>query len=75
VTTRSGGKILIDAHFANDIDTIFGVPGEIVERTDEFAPAFERAIAATQATVIELRVGNDSFGPDTSLSGLRIAAE
>jgi acetolactate synthase-1/2/3 large subunit len=53
----------------------FGANGEIVERTDEFAPAFERALAATQATVIELRVGNDSFGPDTSLSGLRIAAE
>jgi acetolactate synthase-1/2/3 large subunit len=49
----------------------FGANGEIVERTEDFAPAFERALQAKQATLIELRVGPDSFGPDTSISGLK----
>ena len=53
----------------------FGANGEVVERTEDFVPIFERALAAQQATLIELRVGHDSFGPDTSLSGLRQAAE
>ena len=49
----------------------FGANGEIVESTDEFIPAFERALTAKQATLIEIRVGPDSFGPNTSLSGLK----
>ena len=49
----------------------FGINGEVVENTPDFIPIFERALAAHEATVIELRVGPDSFGPDTSLSGLR----
>lgn len=53
----------------------FGANGEIIEQTEEFAPAFERALAAKQATLIELRVGPDSFGPDTSISGLKKTQE
>ena len=58
--------ILILAAFARS----FGAIGEIVESTDDFAPAFERALAAGNATLIEIGVGPDSFGPDTSLSAL-----
>jgi acetolactate synthase-1/2/3 large subunit len=71
---RNSGTDLHNPDFAAYAKS-FGANGEIVERTEEFAPAFERALSATQATVIELRVGKDSFGPDTSLSGLRVAAE
>jgi acetolactate synthase-1/2/3 large subunit len=50
----------------------FGVNGEVVERTEDFAPIFERALAARCATLIEIRVGPDSFGPDTSLSAMKM---
>jgi acetolactate synthase-1/2/3 large subunit len=53
----------------------FGANGEVVARTEDFVPVFERALAAPDATLIELRVGHDSFGPDTSLSGLTQTAE
>ncbi|MCF6322315.1 MAG: thiamine pyrophosphate-binding protein [Rhizobiaceae bacterium] len=49
----------------------FGANGEIVENTQDFAPAFERALKAKEATLIEIRVGTDSFGPDTTISGLK----
>ncbi len=49
----------------------FGAVGEIIEKTEEFIPAFERALKSDSATLLELRVGPDSFGPDTSLSGLK----
>lgn len=49
----------------------FGANGEVVEHNDEFIPAFERALASKQTTLIEIRVGTDSFGPDTSLSALK----
>ena len=48
----------------------FGINGEVVERTEEFIAIFERALRSKQATLIEIRVGPDSFGPDTSLSAL-----
>lgn len=50
----------------------FGINGEIVTNTDEFQPIFERALKAKEATLIEIRVGTDSFGPDTSISGLSL---
>lgn len=49
----------------------FGANGEIVETTEQFIPAFERALSANQASLIEIRVGPDSFGPDTSISALK----
>ncbi len=49
----------------------FGINGEVVENTEDFAPLFEQALISKQATLLELRVGPNSFGPDTSLSGLR----
>ena len=37
----------------------YGAHGELVTRTDEFLPAFERAAAAGRAAVIELRTDPD----------------
>ena len=71
---RVSGTDLTNPDFAAFAGS-FGANGEVVERTEDFVPAFERALAAKQATVIELRVGHDSFEPDTSLSGLRQTAE
>ncbi|MCP4181991.1 MAG: thiamine pyrophosphate-binding protein [Hyphomicrobiales bacterium] len=48
----------------------FGINGHIVEHTDQFVSIFETALKSNIATLIEIRVGPDSFGPDTSISGL-----
>jgi len=67
---RVSGTDLVNPDFAAYARS-FGANGEVVEQTGQFIPAFERALAANAATLIELRVGPDSFGPDTSLSGLK----
>ncbi len=52
----------------------FGAHGETVERTEDFAPAFERALAAGRAAVIEVRIDPEAITPRTTLSRLREAA-
>jgi len=49
----------------------FGAHGAVVERTEDFAPAFEEALACGRAALIEVRVGPDHLGPDISVSGIR----
>ncbi len=49
----------------------FGAFGETVERTEEFAPALDRALAAGRAAVLDLRVDPEAITPTTTLSGLR----
>lgn len=49
----------------------FGINGHIVEHTEQFAGLFENALESKVATLIEMKVGPDSFGPDTSISGLK----
>ena len=53
----------------------FGAHGEIVEQTAEFAPAFERALAAGKPALIELRVDPESITPRTTLSAIRAQAQ
>jgi len=67
---RVSGTDLVNPDFAAFARS-FGANGEVVEATEQFAPAFERALSSNKATLIELRVGPDSFGPDTSISGLK----
>jgi acetolactate synthase-1/2/3 large subunit len=49
----------------------FGGHGETVERTDDFAPAFERAQASGKPALIELRIDPDAITPATTLSAIR----
>jgi len=49
----------------------FGAHGAIVERTAEFAPAFEAALATGGPAVLELRVDPDRITPRTTLTALR----
>ena len=46
----------------------FGGHGERVERTDEFAPAFERALASGQPAIIHCLVDQEAITPDRTLS-------
>jgi acetolactate synthase-1/2/3 large subunit len=52
----------------------FGGHGEIVERTADFRPAFERALASGKPAIIELRIDPEAITPSATLSGLRAAA-
>jgi acetolactate synthase-1/2/3 large subunit len=49
----------------------FGGHGETVERTEDFAPAFERASKAGKPALIELRIDPDAITPATTLSAIR----
>ena len=49
----------------------FGGHGETVERTAEFAPAFERAAASGKPAIIELKIDPDAITPATTLSAIR----
>jgi len=53
----------------------YGAFAAQVARTEEFAPAFEEAIAAKRAAVIELRMDPEMITTRTTLSALRRAAE
>jgi acetolactate synthase-1/2/3 large subunit len=49
----------------------YGAHGERVERTEEFAPAFERALGAGKAALIEIRLDPEAITPRQSLSEIR----
>jgi acetolactate synthase-1/2/3 large subunit len=70
---RVSGTALRNPDFG-DYARAFGGHGEVVTRTEDFEPAFERALNAGVAAIVELRVGPDNLGPDLSLTDLRAAA-
>jgi acetolactate synthase-1/2/3 large subunit len=49
----------------------FGGHGETVERTEDFAAAYERAIASGKPALIELKIDPDAITPATTLSAIR----
>ncbi|MDJ0936829.1 MAG: thiamine pyrophosphate-binding protein [Kiloniellales bacterium] len=53
----------------------YGAHGEVVERTEDFAAAFERAEAAGVPALLELRIDPEALTPRQSLSEIRAAAE
>ncbi len=52
----------------------FGAHGELVERTEEFPDAFERALGAGTPALLELRVDPEALSPRATLSEVREAA-
>jgi acetolactate synthase-1/2/3 large subunit len=52
----------------------FGAYGELVERTDAFPEAFERAVAAGVPALLELRVDPEAITPRQTLTEIRQAA-
>jgi acetolactate synthase-1/2/3 large subunit len=53
----------------------FGAHGETVERTADFAPAFQRALASGKPAILELKIDPEAITPSATLSGLRAAAQ
>jgi len=52
----------------------FGGHGETVERTEEFEPAFERALASRMPAILHVKVDPEAITPSTTLSAIREAA-
>ena len=52
----------------------YGLHGETVRTTDEFAPAFERCLAAGRSSLIDLEVSPDAGSTSRSISQIRDAA-
>jgi acetolactate synthase I/II/III large subunit len=51
----------------------FGAHGETVERTADFEPALERALAAGRPALVELRVDPEGISPRHTISEIRAA--
>ena len=52
----------------------YGAHGELVEKTADFAPAFERAARAGKPALIEIRLSPEVITPRQTLSQIRAAA-
>ena len=70
---RVSGTDLVNPDFAA-FARAFGAHGETVERTDDFAAAFERALAAGRPAVLSLPVDPEAITPRTTLTALRESA-
>ena len=70
---RVSGTELKNPDFAA-LARAYGLHGEIVEKTADFEPAFERAWKAKTASLIELRIDPDAITTRTTLSAIRAAA-
>lgn len=53
----------------------YGANGTVVQRTEEFYPAFEDALAGDRPTLIELRIDPEAISPSATLSGLHRPAD
>src|SRR5205814_2079818 len=67
---RVSGTSLTNPDFAA-LGRAYGLHGETVERTEDFAAAFARASAAGRASLIELRHDPEAISTRISLSKLR----
>lgn len=71
---RVYGTSLVNPDFAA-LAKAFGAHGELVETTEQFAPAFERAIAAGKPALIEIRIDPEAIAPNATLQSIRSAAQ
>jgi acetolactate synthase-1/2/3 large subunit len=70
---RVSGTALANPDFAA-YARAFGGYGETVARTEDFAPAFERALGSGKPALVELRIDPEAITPSATLSGIRAAA-
>jgi acetolactate synthase-1/2/3 large subunit len=71
---RVSGTQLKNPDFAA-LARAYGLHGEIVEKTEDFEAAFERAWSAKTAALLELRIDPDAITPRTTLSAIRAEAK
>ncbi|MDQ3396489.1 MAG: thiamine pyrophosphate-binding protein [Deinococcota bacterium] len=68
------GTDLTNPDFAA-VAAAYGAHAETVLRTEEFAPAFERAVASGKAAVIELRTDPEVISTRSTLSAMRASSK
>jgi len=52
----------------------YGGHGETVEKTEEFAPAFARALASGKPSILHVKIDPEAIAPATTLTAIREAA-
>ncbi|MBA4098487.1 MAG: thiamine pyrophosphate-binding protein [Rhodospirillum sp.] len=72
--SRVSGTDLVNPDFVA-LARAYGAHGELVERTADFAPAFERAAKAGKPALIEIRLSVEIITPRQTLSQIRAAAQ
>ena len=70
---RVSGSDLVNPDFAA-LARAYGWHGETVERTAQFEPALEQALAADRPSLIHLRLDIEVISPRTTISAIREAA-
>ena len=71
--TRISGTDLVNPDFAA-LARACGGYGATVERTEDFAAAFDEAQASGLSAIIELKIDPDAITPVKTLSGIRAEA-
>ena len=71
---RVHGTALVNPDFAAFARS-FGLHGETVEETAQFAPAFERALAAGKPALIEVRIDPQAITTSTTLDAITAKAK
>jgi acetolactate synthase-1/2/3 large subunit len=71
--SRVSGTDLVNPDFVA-LARAYGAHGELVERTADFAPAFERAAKVGKPALIEIRLSVEVITPRQTLSQIRAAA-
>ncbi|MFC3181936.1 thiamine pyrophosphate-binding protein [Cypionkella sinensis] len=71
---RVSGTTMVNPDFAA-LARAYGFHGERVERTEDFAAAFQRALASETGAVLDLNVSPEAITPRQTLSQMRAAAQ
>jgi len=71
---RVHGTALVNPDFTAYAQS-FGAHGELVETTEAFAPALERALRAGKPALIEVRIDPEADHANTTLSAIRKRAQ
>ena len=71
---RVSGTTLGNPDFAS-YARAFGGHGETIERTEDFALAFERAVASGQPAILHVKVDPEAITPTTTLTAIRNTAQ
>jgi acetolactate synthase-1/2/3 large subunit len=68
--SRVSGTTLVNPDFAA-LARAYGAHGETVTRTDEFAPAFERAVAVARPSLLHVKVDPQAITMNATLDAIR----
>ena len=71
---RVSGTEMVSPDFAA-LARAYGVHGERVDRTEDFAAAFDRALASPTGAVLDLVISAEALTPRMTLSAIRAAGE